>query len=310
MKLLRELDDSRACRGGFVSIGNFDGVHLGHQSMVRELVGCARAAGAPAVVFTFDPHPIAILRPAAAPPRLSTVERKAELLERLGVDCMVVYPTGQELLGLLPRQFFEKIVEQQLEARGLVEGPNFFFGRGRSGDIQTLQSLCEAGGLTLKIVEPVKVGGQIVSSSAIRTLIAGGEIDVAAELLGHPYRIHGLVVRGAERGRTLGFPTANLDDVKTIVPYEGVYAGFAFPNGAAHLAAIHIGPNATFGEGALKIEVHLLDFDEDLYGRRLAVDIHTRIRDTRRFGGVDQLLDQINRDIQAVRALAKVHPSG
>src|SRR5690606_36485403 len=162
MKLLRGFTDRAAYSGGYVSIGNFDGVHRGHQRMISTLVRQSRADGIPAVVMTFDPHPIALLAPGRVPPRLSTLERKAELLEQCGVDVLIAYPTDQAFLNLSPEEFFDRIIRGELDARGLVEGPNFCFGKDRAGDIERLQQLCDASGLTLTVVDAVTEGEKIV----------------------------------------------------------------------------------------------------------------------------------------------------
>jgi riboflavin kinase/FMN adenylyltransferase len=314
MQVYRGLKDAAGCRNGFVSIGNFDGVHRGHQSMIAELIRNAREHDAPAVVFTFDPHPIALLRPGQSPPPLSTTERKLELLSQCGVDSVIVYPTDQDLLQLTPREFFDRIVLDRLQARGLVEGPNFFFGHNRHGNIDTLRAFCAAAGIELAIVPPVIVGDHLVSSSEIRRLIADGRVREAGTLLGATYRVAGTVVRGAERGRTIGFPTANLEGIRTVLPRDGVYAGRALlgSSGSGSIgrgsgwfaAGINIGPSPTFADQERKVEVHLVDFSGDLYGCRVAVELAERLRDTVRFDGIDQLKAQLAIDIERARALA------
>lgn len=309
MKVFRGLDNVAGCRNGFVSIGNFDGVHRGHQCMIAELVRNAREHAAPAVVFTFDPHPIALLRPGQSPPPLSTTERKIELLSECGVDAVIVYPTDQELLHLTPQEFFNRIILDQLQARGLVEGPNFFFGHNRAGSIETLREFCDAAGIKLEIVPPVVMGEHLVSSSEIRRLIVDGRLREAAALLGATYRVSGTVVRGAERGRTIGFPTANLEGIRTVLPRDGVYAGRAFvsssgTNGAWFAAGINIGANPTFADQERKVEVHLIGFSGDLYGCRVVVELAERLRDTVRFDGIDKLKTQLAIDIDRARALA------
>lgn len=304
MEVFRSLDDAAVCQNGFVSIGNFDGVHRGHQSMIAELIRNSRQHAAPAVVFTFDPHPIALLRPGQSPPPLSTTERKIERLSQCGVDGVIVYPTDQELLQLTPREFFDRIVLGRLQARGLVEGPNFFFGHHRAGNIETLRGFCGAAGVELEIVPPVVVGDQLVSSSEIRRLIADGRVREAGTLLGATYRVSGTVVRGAERGRTIGFPTANLEGIRTVLPRDGVYAGRAFVETNWFAAGINIGPSPTFADQERKVEVHLDGFAGDLYGRRMAVELAERLRDTVKFDGIDKLKTQLAIDIDRARALA------
>jgi riboflavin kinase/FMN adenylyltransferase len=307
MVLLRRFDSPQSYRGGFVSIGNFDGVHKGHQKITEHVRSLADADRVPAVVMTFDPHPLALLRPGHVPPSLTTLEQKAELLERAGATCVVAYPTDRKLLQLTPEEFFDAIIVAELRARGIVEGPNFCFGKDRKGDIGTLQDLCRLRGVALDIVEPI--GGEtMVSSSTIRSLIDEGRVAEAVELLGHPYRLRGEVVGGARRGQTIGFPTANLARIETLLPRDGVYGGIARVDGRSFAAAINIGPNPTFGESNRKVEAHLIDFQGDLYGRWLDVDLFQRLRETRRFESRDDLVRQISQDVAAARALLSAEP--
>ena len=302
MPLIRSFDSLPATlKHGAVTIGNFDGVHRGHAQLIQRLVAEATAVGGPAVVFTFDPHPAYLLRPHEAPPPLTWTERKAELLEEMGVTATIAYPTHRGLLEWTPQQFFNAIVRDGLAAKVLVEGPNFCFGRGRSGNIETLAGLCREAEVMLHIVPPVVVGGQIVSSSRIRQALEAGDVELAHELMGRPYRLRGKVVTGARRGTRLGFPTANLDQIDTLVPGTGVYAGWAWHAARSWPAAVHIGPNPTFGERARKVEVHLIDFAGDLYDQPLQVDFAARLRDVRPFASVEALQEQLARDIQAAR---------
>ena len=304
MKRFNGFQNLGDCRSGLVTIGNFDGVHRGHQSMIRTLVKLSHERKIPAVVMTFDPHPISILRPQLAPSSLSTIQYRAELFEEYGVDCLIVIPTDRFVLNLTPEEFFEQIVCQELEAKGLVEGENFCFGRDRSGDISTLKTLCRNSGLTLEVVASVSVEDQLVSSSSIRSLIAEGELAAAIELLGHPYRLSGTVIRGAGRGRTLGFPTANLENVETLLPADGVYAGVTQVEEHSYPAAVSIGPNPTFGETERKIEVHLVDYEGELYGEQIDVDLFDRIRANVQCANADELKRQLAEDIATVRRLA------
>lgn len=310
MKILSGLAEAGTVGGGFVSIGNFDGVHRGHRSMLATLVRRARQFSVPAVVFTFDPHPIVLLRPEQSPPPLSTTERKLELLAECGVDCTLVYPTDRALLDLPPRQFFDEIVRGRLAARGLVEGPNFCFGHDRAGNIALLADYCSAAGLMLDVVPSVEVDGVLVSSTEIRGLVQRGEVRSAGMLLGSPYRVRGRVAEGARRGRTLGFPTANLGQIRTVLPREGVYAGRALVDGAAYAAGINVGPNPTFAEQSHKFEVHLIDFEGDLYERWLDVELIDRIRDTVAFAGLEELRRQLQSDMARVREMIGEASSG
>lgn len=290
--------------GGIVTIGNFDGVHRGHQEMLAVLERVAGDAGAPAVVMTFDPHPLELLRPDDVPPRLTTSRRKSELLAEYGVDVVLAYPTDRALLALTPAEFFLQIVRNRLGARGLVEGPNFCFGKDRAGNVDTLRGLCDEAGLSCEIVTPVVVAGDLISSSRIREQIAAGNVEAAADWLGHHYRITGTVAHGAGRGGAVGFPTANLVDVETLIPANGVYAALARLDGQQWPAAVNIGANPTFGDTQQKLEVHLLDFEGDLYGRELNLDFLARLRDVVEFKDATALAAQIEHDLKAVRALA------
>jgi riboflavin kinase / FMN adenylyltransferase len=307
VKIFFNLDDfPDELRGGAVTIGNFDGVHRGHARLVERLRELADLLGGPAVVFTFDPHPAWILRPDAAPQPLIWNEYKAEILGQFGADAVVIYAVDRAFLELDAREFFERIVRGSLSAKGMVEGRNFFFGHNRSGNVEMLRRFCVEAGMALEVTEPVEVDGQIVSSSAIRKLIVEGCVAEARRMLGRPYRIHGLVVRGAGRGAKLGYPTANIAGIDTLLPPEGIYAGRAWVDKFSHMAAISIGSNPTFDETALKVEVYLLDFDGDLYDLDLQIDFYDRLRETRRFDSVDALISQMAIDVSDVRRVAAV----
>ncbi len=290
-------------REGYLAIGNFDGVHHGHAHLLRRLRARADAAGVAAVALTFDPHPVALLRPEAAPIPLNWTERNVALLKDAGATDVGIFRTGDWLLKLTAREFFQGVVLDQFAAKGLVEGSNFGFGRDREGNATLLEFLCGSSGVSLEVVPPVEVDGVAVSSSRIRILLNEGRADAAALLLGRPHRLRGVVTHGAGRGAGLGFPTANLDEIDTLIPLDGVYAARASVEGfvGSHAAACHIGPNVSFGEQIRKVEVHLLDFSGDLYGRRMEIDLHKPLRGTRRFAGIDDLLEQIGQDVAETR---------
>jgi riboflavin kinase/FMN adenylyltransferase len=273
--------------------------------LVERLKQKASEVGGPATVFTFDPHPVVLLRPEAAPPPLTWAERKTELLNDLGVDAVVAYATDLALLSLPPREFFERIVLDCLRAKAVVEGPNFRFGRDRAGDIPLLQEYCRQAGVALEVVDPVRDGDEYISSSRVRERIRHGDVDAARDMLTQPYRVRGLVTHGARRGGSLGFPTANLEGVDTLLPGLGVYAGRAYTAGESWPAAINMGPNPTFGEQGFKFEVHLLGFDGSLYGQPLEVDFLSRLRDIHPFGSSDELIRQLQADVSAVRELVR-----
>ena len=281
-----------------LTIGNFDGVHRGHVAMLGRLKELSVQLGLPAVVVTFDPPPLAILAPERLPPRLTTVEQKAALLRAQGVDEVIVWPVSRELLSLTAEQFFEQIVCDQLKCRGIVEGPNFCFGRARGGNVEVLKRLGAAINVPVVIAEPSETGGAMISSSQIRSALSAGDVVQARELLGRPYAIEGTVVTGAQRGRLLGFPTANLSQVETLIPPLGVYAARTTIQGTAWPVALNIGPNPTFGEDQLKLEAHVIGYSGDLYGQTLSLQLLDQLRGVKKFSGVEELREQLERDIE------------
>jgi riboflavin kinase/FMN adenylyltransferase len=236
---------------------------------------------------------------------LTWTDRKADLLAELGVDVVVAYPTDHQLLSLSYHEFFHQIVVGLIGARALVEGPNFFFGRGREGNVEKLAVLCRQNDIRLEIVKPITLQDDFISSSRIRNLISDGQVADAARLLTRPYRIRGLVTHGASRGASIGFPTANLDAIDTLIPESGVYAGITHLDGRAHWSAINIGPNLTFGESVRKVEVHILDFENSIYGQAIEVDFVERLRDIRRFESAEELKQQIQHDVAETRKIAR-----
>lgn len=303
-RLLRTLDEfPDDLRGGAIAIGNFDGVHQGHAGLVEQLKRLAKRFDGPAVVLTFDPPPVAILVPDRLPTApLTSMARRAELLGRLGVDAMVAYPTDRNLLNLSPAEFFQQKIVDGLGARAMVEGPNFRFGKDRAGDTELLRSLCEASSVTLEIAGAKQdASGVMISSSRIRAALAEGDLESANTMLTLPYQIAGIVAKGAQRGRELGFPTANLEDIANLVPAFGVYAGQVEIEDSKHAAAVNIGPNLTFGEQRSKVEVHILDWKGTIYGERLEVTLLERIREVRKFDSIESLTQQLRQDIQACR---------
>ena len=291
--------------GGVLTVGNFDGVHLGHQRMLEQLVTLARELGTRAVAVTFDPPPLAILAPDRVPPQLTTTPQKIALIRSLGVDEVIVYPASRELLALTAEQFFEEVLVGQLGCLGLVEGPNFRFGKGRAGDVALLREMCAQRRMPIRIVEACESEGTMVSSSEVRIAIGQGDVARARSLLGRPYTISGTVAHGAERGRLLGFPTANLDGIETLLPPPGVYAGRSLVEGVAYPVALNIGPNPTFGEDRLKVEAHLIGFTGNLYGRVVTIECLDHLRGVVKFPSVEALQAQLQHDIaQAMQRAA------
>ncbi|HJQ80617.1 MAG TPA: bifunctional riboflavin kinase/FAD synthetase [Lacipirellulaceae bacterium] len=305
MHIIRRLDAlPAAARGGAVSIGNFDGVHRGHIEIVRRLLERAADVNGPAIVFTFDPHPVRLLRPEQSPPPLTWTERKAELLAAHGVDWIVAYPTDEALLQLSAAEFFQRIVRGALDARALVEGPNFFFGHNREGTIARLGEMAAAAGISLDVVPPVEIDGGLVSSSRVRQLVREGNVEQAKKLLAAPYRIRGMVTHGAGRGAKIGFPTANLGAIDTLLPRQGVYAGRGWVGSASFPAAINLGPSPTFGDTSVRVEAHLIGHNEPLYGQPLEIDFLARLRDIRPFESPQALAEQLRRDVLQAQQIA------
>lgn len=271
--------------------------------MIATLRRRADELGVPAVLITFDPPPIEVLRPDVAPPRLMTLPRKIGCLEAAGADRVVVLRTDLDLLALSAEQFFEHVLLQDLKVRGLVEGPNFRFGKGREGDVGLLRSLCERAGIPLTVIEPTEIDGQMVSSSLIRERVAAGDLRKAMHCLGRPHEVIGTVGHGAGRGATLGFPTANVTGITTLLPPDGVYAARTTLNGLSHPVAVHVGLNRTFDETNRSFEAHVLDFAGDLYGRELCVELIDRVRETSRFESPAALVAQMMADCERIRAL-------
>jgi riboflavin kinase/FMN adenylyltransferase len=283
-----------------LTLGNFDGVHRGHQQILNALRELAAELDAPAVAATFDPHPLSLLRPDAAPPVLTSIQERTRLLAAAGVDGVCVLPVTPDLLQMSAREFFTEILLGRFHARGIVEGPNFHFGRNREGNTALLKTFCEQADVRFVEVPALDQGHGMISSSRIRDLLVAGQLRDANKLLGHPLRLHGEVVSGAQRGRTLGFPTANLSGHCGLIPACGVYAGICTVDGRTFPSAVNIGPNPTFGEQQFKIECHLAGFSGNLYGRHLATDLISEIRPIRTFASVEELRHQITADVNAV----------
>ncbi len=291
-------------RGGAVSIGKFDGMHLGHAMIVQRLKNHASLLQAPSILITFDPPPMAVLRPDLEYRPLCTLERKIELIAGFEPEALIVVPTNTDFLRQTAETFFYDTLKGRLDARVVVEGRNFSFGRDRIGNVEAIRLYGQWTGIDVDIVEPVRVGDEVVSSSSIRRMLREGRVERVNELMPLPYRLTGTVVSGERRGRRLGFPTANLDHTQTIIPKRGIYAALAVLEGKSLGATVHIGPNPTFDEDASKIEVFLHDFQGDVYGKSLHVDFLAMLRETIRFESAEQLIDQMNRDVQKSREIS------
>jgi len=284
-----------------VALGVFDGVHLGHRAILGLAVSHARAAGMQSIACTFDPHPMEVLQPGRAPLPITTLDERLVLIEGCGLDLAVVLPFTRELASIEPEAFVKDVLVTRLGARDVVVGFNHRFGRGARGDAAMLRSLGERLGFRTHVVEPLVVDGVAVSSTEIRAALQRGDLAMAGRLLGRAYTLSGSIAHGAGRGRTLGFPTANLLPSRPVLVAPGVYACTAEVAGRKERAVVNVGVRPTFGETALAVEAYLLDFAGDLYGQTMTLTFVSRIREERRFPSVEALTSQIESDAEEAR---------
>lgn len=295
----------RCERGSVVTVGTFDGVHLGHREVLREMGLRARRTSRPSVLVTFRPHPLQVLRPEDAPGLLTSSIEKKEILAQTDLDYAVFLPFTRALARYTPRRFVEEILVARMKVRELVIGYDHGFGRGRSGDAETLGAMGTELGFDVQVVPPIVAGGGPVSSSRIRRALLAGDVRAAHIGLGRPYSLRGVVVRGDGRGRRLGFPTANLEirDSRKLIPGDGIYAALArLPSGTWD-GALHIGPRPAFPGSRATIEVHLLDYSADLYGAELQLDLIERLREVRPFASAAELVSRMNEDVRRARRI-------
>jgi riboflavin kinase/FMN adenylyltransferase len=292
-----------------VTIGVFDGVHRGHQKIIGRAVELAEELGVPSVVITFDPHPIEVIRPGSHPPMLTDPRYKADLVEKLGVDAFLVLPFTVEFMRLTAAEFVHAVLVEKLHASAVVVGENFRFGNGGAG---TVQSLTDDGRRFGFSVEPFPLqgeSGRTWSSTYVRSCVAAGDMRGAADALGREHRVHGIIVRGDQRGRQIGFPTANLEPLPwSAIPADGIYAGHLVRGKDLLPAAISIGTNPTFQGDERRVEAYVLDFDGDLYGEHVGLAFTERLRDTIRFAAVEDLVAQMELDVARTREIVS-HPS-
>ncbi|MFD5434018.1 bifunctional riboflavin kinase/FAD synthetase [Kitasatospora sp. NPDC127067] len=292
-----------------VTIGSFDGVHRGHQLIIGRAVERARELGLPAVVVTFDPHPREVIRPGSHPPLLAPHPRRAELIAELGVDAVLVLPFTTEFSQESPETFVRQVLVDALRARVVIEGPNFRFGHRAAGNVALLGELGRADDFEVEVVDLQVCGtagaGEPFSSSLTRRLVETGDMAGAGEVLGRPHRVEGVVVRGAQRGRELGYPTANVETVPhSAIPADGVYAGWLTADGERMPAAISVGTNPTFDGTARTVEAYAIDrVGLDLYGMHVAVDFLAYLRGMEKFDSIDALLDRMADDVKRAREL-------
>lgn len=297
-------------KGTVITVGTFDGVHRGHRDVVERLVARSRSLKIPSVLVTFEPHPLEIVNPSAAPLLLTTHYEKLEVLSETGVDYVAVLPFTPELAAYSAEDFVELVLRRRFRLRELLIGYDHGFGRQRAGNVEVLRTLGDRDGFGVEVVDPVATpDGHSVSSTSIRRAIAGGDLERAAAGLGRPYSASGRVLEGSQRGRTIGFPTVNLGapPARKLLPPEGVYAvRVQTPRGPVG-GMMNLGPRPTFGDPATSLEAHLFDTSGDLYGAHVRIDFVSRIRETRKFASAEQLSKQLRHDESDARSALTLH---
>lgn len=284
-----------------VTIGNFDGVHLGHQNLIKDLVARAAAIGGTPVVFTFNPHPLQVLAPNNAPLQIQTLDQKLATIESLGIPLLVLIPFNMELAQLSARDFAERMLWDGLHPREIYVGPNFAFGNRRQGSFNLLKEIGEEKGFLAAKIHQVQFRGNRVSSTAVRQALISGQVGLARRLLARPFALSGTVVHGTGTGVRFNFPTANLETPNELVPRKGVYVTLLSVENRRYRSVTNIGFRPTVNKnegGALSVETHALDFSRDIYGREITLEFLIRLRDERRFSGEPELIRQIAADVE------------
>lgn len=297
MKIFHGTDNANILRGTVLTLGVFDGLHLGHQRIMQTVVESANAIRAVPTVITFDPHPRAVLHTENAPPLLQTLDQRLANFEVFGIKQTIVIPFTKDFAGQNAEDFLRDIVHERLQAREVFLGKGFFFGKNRGGNIELLKEMSRKLGFFADEVAEVRLRGTRISSSKIRQLLADGRVNLARRMLGRPYGVEGQIIHGLERGRTIGFPTANLHPHNRVIPKYGVYATATLIDGKWRRSITNVGIRPTFEDSNNpSIESYIFDFDGDLYGDVLRVRFLHRIRDERKFNGIDELKAQIEKD--------------
>ena len=301
----------RGVDGTVITVGTFDGVHCGHRDVLERIVNRSRELNTASVLVTFDPHPLEIVNPAAAPLLLTTADEKLEVLAETGIDYLAVVPFTRTLAAYSAEDFVELVLRRRFRMRELFIGYDHGFGRQRAGNVNVLRSLGRRDGFAVEVIDPVSTpDGQAVSSTAIRRAIAGGDLAKAAVGLGRPYSVSGKVIRGAGRGARIGFPTVNLGapPARKLLPPEGVYAVRVQTPAGALGGMMNLGPRPTFGDTAVSLEAHLFDVERDFYGAQVRIDFVSRLRSTRKFSSAERLQQQLRQDERDARNALTLPP--
>lgn len=283
-----------------LTIGNFDGVHLGHQEIFKRVIKNAKRSGGTSVVYTFDPHPVKVLAPSATLKLLQTTEQKIAKISEQKIDICIIEPFTREFSKFEPEPFFEKVILKRISPAHIIVGHDLTFGKHRSGTIEMLETFCKKHKIKIDVVEPVFMKETLLSSTQIRNILSEGKIEIANKMLGKPYTITGKVVKGHGFGRELGFHTANLSPDNELIPLKGVYITKTLGN----ISVTNVGYNPTFGENDLTIETHILNYSDDLYGKNISITFYKRLRDEKRYENHEALKKQIQHDINEAKRYA------
>lgn len=303
MKVVRDISGLKDIKGPILTLGNFDGLHIGHRRVIAKVVERAKKFGAPSVVYTFEPHPLKVVAPGQSPPLLIDIDEKIRLINETGVDWLILAEFTKAFAATHPREFVESVLVKALSVREVWVGHDFSFGKSKSGTVEYLKELGAVFGFKVFVVDAYKRRGEVVSSSRIRAFVKEGEVKKAAALLGRLYSIKGKVVGGREIGKEIGFPTANLDVESELIPKDGVYAAFAVVDGKECASVLNIGTAPTFGPKERTVEVHILDFCNDIYGKKVEVRFADRLRDETAFPSKDALVKAIKKDTDRARKI-------
>lgn len=303
MEIIRDMRDVKEGQlGRCIALGTFDGMHLGHQAVINKLVEKAREFNLKSAVFTFSSHPLERVKGRMAPPLLNTTSEKVDLIRKIGIDELFLLDFNEEFATLLPHEFVEQYLLKRLQAKQIVVGFNFTFGKERKGTVELLKHLGEVYNLQVEIIPPFNLQEQIVSSTRIRRLVGKGQVELANHLLGYPYFLEGQVVHGQKKGREIGYPTANVDfNLQKVIPASGVYAVSVKRKEIIYGGVANLGYRPTFQGENLSLEVHIFNFKGNLYGERIQVNFLKEIRAERLFNSIDQLIKQINEDTEKAR---------
>lgn len=302
MKVFKYTSGFRKIKTPVITLGNFDGVHLGHQRILKRLAQRAGTLGVSSVVYTFDPHPLAIVAPHKSPQLILDIKDKTRHIAECGTDALVFAKFTREFASRHPREFVEKEL-MPMSVSEVWVGHDFSFGKGRAGNVEYLRTLGVELGFKVHVIPAYTLGGLVVSSSRIRDLVKAGSVEKATRLLGRRYSIKGIVVRGKDMGRSLGFPTANLKVSSELVPANGVYAAFAAIDGQTYRSVLNIGTAPTFGGKLCSIEVHIFGFTDDIYGRKMEVAFVRRLRSEKAFASKEALVAQIKKDVERAKKI-------